>query len=136
MIWAPAAIASLIGAALGMIGLIAPNIAARIVRLQADPAMPDGAAEFRASFGGLFFAVHAACLAAIILAIAAPVWISPAAIACAMAGLVWWGTAMGRIVAVIADPVTRTGYQYFAIGFELVLGAMLAAPALDVILGR
>jgi hypothetical protein len=129
MLLAPS-VACLIGAGLGLVGLVSPKAAAKIVRLQADPANPDGVAEFRASFGGLFFAVHAACLASIALTVVAPFWLQVTIIACGVAALIWWGTAFGRLVAVAVDPVARTPYQLFAIGFELVLGALLFAPLL------
>jgi hypothetical protein len=91
-IWA-AAVVCLLGIGLGLLGLFAPDAAARIVRLQADPAFPDGRAEFRASFGGLFVAVHVGALVVMLpdLGHAAP---GAAGItAAAMAALLWLGTA-------------------------------------------
>ena len=53
------ALALLGGAGMGAYALVNPRWAAWLVRLQPDPARPGGAGEFRATYGGLFFAVHA-----------------------------------------------------------------------------
>lgn len=117
--------AALIGAGLGLLGLVAPQSAARIVRLQADPAFPDGVAEFRASFGGLFLAVHGLALAMLFTAGGAPT-----AFVCLTAAMIWLGTAFGRMVAILAAPPARSSYQIAATVFEAVLGLCLCAPML------
>lgn len=125
----PAMVAAVIGAVLGVIGLVSPGTAAKIVRLQADPAFTDGVAEFRASFGGLFLLTHGACLAALGATVTMPALAQATAIVCFSAALIWLGTALGRMVALVVERAARTPYQMFATGFELLLGAMLALPA-------
>jgi hypothetical protein len=118
-----AAIAAFLGAGLGMIGLLAPDRAAKIVRLIPDPAMPGGQAEFRASYGGLFLAGHAVPFGALVTG-------SPAAaLLCLPLAAAWFGAAIGRVVSINLDDA-RTGYNWFSVGFEAVLGLALLAPLL------
>lgn len=128
IVFGAAGIACVIGLGLGLLGLFAPSIAARIVRLQPDPAFPDGAAEFRASFGGLFIGVHGLTLALLTFDVMAGAIPFASVIACAVAASLWLGTAFGRLAAIAVSPVARTGYQAAAVIFETVLGLALCAP--------
>ncbi|MBS0384976.1 MAG: hypothetical protein JSS00_06470, partial [Proteobacteria bacterium] len=56
--WCLSALALGFGALLGARGLIDPRWAQRLVRLQPDE-RGGGFAEFRATYGGLFFGLHA-----------------------------------------------------------------------------
>jgi hypothetical protein len=47
-----------IGALLGLGALFAPDWAAGVVRLKADPEKPGGYSEFRATYGGLLLLTH------------------------------------------------------------------------------
>jgi hypothetical protein len=123
-----AGLASLAGLGLGLVGLFSPAAAAKIVRLQADPAFPDGMAEFRASFGGLFIGVHGMALAFLALTQTDQGHEMAAIFACSSAAALWLGTALGRAFALAVDRRTRTAYQAFAVGFETALGAMLLGP--------
>lgn len=123
-----AGVACVIGLALGVVGLFAPSIAARIVRLQADPNFPDGVAEFRASFGGLFVAVHGGALLFLVLYLQSDDDPIVMLVALLMAALLWLGTALGRAWALVIDARARTFYQAAATVFEIVLAFALAAP--------
>ena len=57
-----AAIALGLGALYGLACMISPTFASNSVRLKADPENPGGYAEFRATFGGVFFMLHITAL--------------------------------------------------------------------------
>jgi hypothetical protein len=121
----PALIACGLGAGLGLKGLFDPAWAGRLLRLRDDPERPGGAAEFRATFGGLFLAAHAV-LAALVLT-------GPEAMAqggVAVLAAAWIGTAIGRAASIALDPPSRTGFNAASTVFEIVVGLMLAAPLL------
>ncbi len=99
---------------LGMTGLIAPQVAQRIVGLKAETV--SGRSEFRASFGGLWIALGAVPL----------VLFEP--IAFAFLGLCWLGTAAGRTVSFVLDR-TVDRQNLFNAGFEIVIGALCLAGA-------
>lgn len=82
-------IGALITMAMGGLGLLTPNLAAKLVRL--GPTNPEGFAEFRATYGGLFVALGLAPL----------IWPEPGLFL--VAGLAWLGAAVGRIVSMAAD---------------------------------
>ncbi len=72
--------------ALGMLGLLRPDVAADIVGISTEGAL--GRSEVRATYGGLFVGLGAACL-----------WLrSPEAYL--VAALAWLGAAFARVVAV------------------------------------
>jgi hypothetical protein len=121
--------AAVIGAGLGLFSLVAPAKAAEIVRLRPDWDAPGGFAEFRATYGGLLLFAHLAVLLAIVMQAQAGM---ASVIGTAFAvGAGWIGAAIGRAVAMAVDHgehQTRTGYNAFSTGFELVLGLALLAP--------
>jgi len=123
-----AGVAASIGAALGLVALVAPAKAAEIVRLRPDWDAPGGFAEFRATFGGLLLFAHLAVLLAI--------WMQARA---GMASVIATSAAIGRTVAMAGDHrehQTRTAYNAFSTVFELVLALMLLAPWLGHLGGR
>jgi hypothetical protein len=127
-----------IGAGMGAYAMLKPSWAAWLVRLRDDPARPGGSAEFRGTYGGLFFAVHAGAAYFIwtvmdMLSLGDPMALQlglftlvPAA---ALAALVWWGTAVGRVISILADK-NGGAFNYGSVVFELILGALIAAPLL------
>lgn len=121
--------AAIIGALLGLLSLVSPERAARIVRLVPDPASRGGFAEFRATYGGLLLFAHLAVLLAIVMREQAGM---ASVIGASFAvGAAWLGAALGRAVAVLADHRkhhTRTGYNAFSTVFELALAFALLAP--------
>jgi len=132
-----AGVAASIGAALGLVALVAPAKAAEIVRLRPDWDAPGGFAEFRATFGGLLLFAHLAVLLAIWMQARAGM---ASVIATSFAvGAGWLGAAIGRTVAMAVDHrehQTRTAYNAFSTVFELVLALMLLAPWLGHLGGR
>lgn len=101
--------------ALGVTGLISPLTAQKIVGLKPDTI--SGKSEFRASFGGLWVALGAVPL------------VTMAPIAFAFLGLVWLGTAAGRLVSFVLDK-TIDGKNIFNVSFEIVFAALclIGAP--------
>ena len=118
-----ALIACALGAGLGLKGLLDPAWAGGLLRLRDDPEKPGGAAEFRATFGGLFLAAHVA-LAVLLFVGPEPMALGGAVVLASA----WIGTAMGRALSILRDPPSRTGFNAASVAFEIVVGAMLAAP--------
>lgn len=118
-----------IGTILGGLGLLNPKGASAIVRLIADPQKPEGFAEFRATYGGLFLATH---LLGLWLAL---FWADHDVTrgALLMLGALWGGTAFGRGFAFIVDR-TRSIYQMGSILFEGIIAAMIAGPQIIALL--
>lgn len=114
-----------IGTLLGGLGLLYPKGASAIVRLIADPQKPEGFAEFRGTYGGLFLATHFLGLWLVLFGsdrflIKGALW---------MLGALWIGTACGRGPAFVLDR-TRTLYVAGSICFECLIGAMIAGPSI------
>lgn len=111
-----------IGAGLGLGAIISPEWAARLVRMQADPANPEGYAEFRATFGGVFLFLHLAFLASITL--------NQGVIgAAAVLSFGWGGAAFGRILSLMLDgEKVRTKHNYVSIIVETAAAIAFALP--------
>ena len=124
----------LIGAGMGLYAMVRPAWASWLVRLKADPERPGGYAEFRGTYGGLFFFTHALPLAFFLLAIVQPGATGEPMAAlfiamCSVCVAAWWGTALGRIVSILVD---RQGlpFNWGSVGFEVALGLLISAPGL------
>jgi hypothetical protein len=127
--WGLNALALAFCAGLGARALIDPNWAARFVRLRADD-QGGGFAEFRATYGGLFLASHAAGLYFTMKWIFGGeqvVGIFAAGAAAALAGA-WAGAAAGRALALVRDASLRTRFNQLSIGVESALALTIAAP--------
>jgi len=119
-----AGIFGVIGAGLGLGAMISPAWAAKLVRMQADPDNPDGYAEFRATFGGVFFFLHIAFLLAVLLGQGV---IGAAAVLC----FGWGGAAFGRVLSLLLDgAAVRTRHNYVSVAVELVAAAAFALPVI------
>lgn len=125
-----------VGAGMGLYGLINPRWAAGLVRLRDDPDKPGGFAEFRATYGGLFFATHLIGLLGVYAAArhSGPLgyWNDMGQVqlglgAIVVCGAMWVGTAIGRGVSMLADG-TATRFNQGSLVFELVLGLVILAP--------
>jgi hypothetical protein len=127
--WLLNALALLFGAALGARGLLDPKWAARFVRLKADETQEGGFAEFRATYGGVFFALHAAALVISVDWILAGESIVGlyAAGAAAVVGAAWAGYAGGRALSMLRDG-TRTRFNMMSAGVEALLALLIAGP--------
>jgi len=125
--WILAGVAILGGAGMGLYALINPAWASKLVRLQQGEA--GGAAEFRATYGGLFFFAHAVGLLF--------VWVQHradnAAISAMAVGAItilaaaWGGTAIGRLVSIWRDK-TGTAFNWMSVAFEAAFALMIGAP--------
>ena len=115
----------LVGAGLGVFGLVAPDRAAQLVRLRDDPERPGGGAEFRATYGGLFLGTHLVVIVLLHMPDRGMMVGAAAAVAAA-----WGVTALGRLLSMALDPPSRTGFNGASVAFELVIAAMIAAPVL------
>lgn len=122
-----------IGASMGLAGLLNPRWSATLVRLRDDPDKPGGFAEFRGTYGGLFLASHGfalvfmVCVAREIEALGGVPTYLTALGAAGACGVMWWGTAVGRMAAIALDGA-NTRYNQASVGFELVLGALIVTP--------
>lgn len=128
--WYIAGLAALIGAGMGLLSFVRPRWGANVVRLSVRDDTPGGWAEFRASYGLGFAAIHAAVL--LTLAMSAQAGEGSVIGASFAASLYWFGMGIGRATSMALDAQhkTRTGYNLFSTGFEFVLGLMLAMPFL------
>lgn len=120
--WSLSGITLALGTLLGLKGWLDPQWGARLVRLQPRDGQPEGVAEFRGTFGGMFAGLH---LAALVLLVTAGPAVQDGVCWVLAAG--WWGTALARAHATVADPPARHPYVRFSIGLELVVGLMCAA---------
>jgi hypothetical protein len=112
----------LFGAGLGIKGWLDPQWGAALVRLQARPDQPEGIAEFRGTFGGMFAGLHLAALGFVLLG-------SQAAglAACGILAAGWLGTAAARIHSFASDPAARHPFVKQSIIIEIVVGSALLA---------
>lgn len=116
------------GALLGLGGLFAPDWAARVVRLQADPERPGGYSELRATYGGLFLMLH---MAGLVMVLTAPATI--ATIAVMPLSAAWLGAALGRGFSMVLDRKKGGDAKIIPLwmAIEVALGLAIAAPILQ-----
>lgn len=120
-----------VGAGLGAYAMVDPKWAARLVRLAEGG--PGGFAEFRGTFGGLFFGSQAAGLffmvpaALEIEALGGVPTVWAALGAAAVCGAMWIGTAIGRVASMALDG-TGTKFNQASAALEVVVGALILAP--------
>jgi hypothetical protein len=121
MMWVSAITLGL-GALMGLKGMADPQWAARLVRLQPEDGKPEGMAEFRGTFGGMFLGLHVVALVIVLFqggaAGIAVCWVLAAG---------WWMTAIGRAWARVADPGTKHPFVLQSIAIEVVAGTLIAA---------
>jgi hypothetical protein len=127
--WILNALALAFGAVLGARALIDPRWAQRLVRLKPDE-RGGGEAEFRATYGGVFFFSHAAALyltltwltvgGEYVLGVAA----SGASFVLAAA---WAGACFGRLMAIWRDGV-RTKFNTYSAATEAGMALCIGAP--------
>jgi Domain of unknown function (DUF4345) len=103
--------------AMGLMGLLLPKVAARFTGLSAGN-NKTAFAEFRATFGGMFVVMGFL-----------PIW-TGSSIAFMMAGCIWLGAAMGRLVSVFFDEGYKETKNFVGIGFETGIGLLLLAGQL------
>jgi hypothetical protein len=113
-----------LGTLLGAKGWLDPQWGAALVRLQPKDDQPEGVAEFRGTFGGMFAGLH-------LIALAIAIWGSAdagiAATCVVAAG--WLGTAAARIHSFTVDAPANHPFVKQSIIIEIVAGmALLAWP--------
>lgn len=118
----------LFGAWAGLIALFRPAQIASSLRLQANPAKPGGYAEFRATFGGVFFMIHAVALLLVLRLDAAQSALVVMPIAAA-----WLGAAIARSLSMFLDsePNGDGGINRYWVMLEVVVATVIAAPLLS-----
>lgn len=114
--WSSAAVTAL----WGLILLLAPRIAARILRLQAAPDHPEAIGELRATLGGFHLGIG---LSAILFA--------QPLIYLAL-GMCWALAAFGRFVSMLSDDGNRP-YNWLRLAIEAILAAFALGYALGVV---
>lgn len=126
--WILNALALLFGVGLAARGLIDPKWAARFVRLKPDE-QGGGFAEFRATYGGLFLAAHAAALLMTLMyALGGEYVIGVAASGgAAVLGAAWAGSCGGRVLAMLLDGAD-TKFNRLSAVVEAALALAIAAP--------
>lgn len=127
--WALNALALAFCAGLGARALFDPNWASRFVRLKPDE-QGGGFAEFRATYGGLFLASHAAALYFTMKWIfggEAVIGVFAAGAAAALAGA-WGGSAVGRVFALASDRSLATKFNRISVIGEAAIALLIAAP--------
>ena len=104
---------AIITAALGLMGLLFPKVAAQFTGL--DARSRTAFAEFRATFGGLFLVMGVL-----------PIVVGSAS-AFNFAGCLWLGAALGRLVSVFLDQGFKEARNIAGVGFEAGVGLLLLA---------
>lgn len=126
--WLLNALALAAGAALGARALFDPNWAARFVRLKADD-QGGGFAEFRATYGGVFLALHLVALLLTLrylLAGGAVIGVCATGAAAAISAA-WGGAAFGRLVSMWRDK-TDTRFNRLSAGVEVGMSLAIGLP--------
>lgn len=126
--WLLSALALLVGAAWGVRALLDPDWIAKLVHLRAEP-HGGGQAEFRATFGGVFFAAHALALFFTgFYLIGGEYVVGVCAIgAGATLSAAWAGAALGRVIAIWRDGAD-TRFNRILVGVEVVMAFVIALP--------
>ena len=124
------AVTLLLGTALGFKGWFDPAWAAALVRLQPRPDQPEGIAEFRGTFGGMFAGLHLVALILLLIGDS-----DTGAAVCWVLAAGWWGTAAARAWSMAVDPPARHPFQRFSTGLEVVVGLLIAANPIAQLLG-
>ena len=123
-------IAALIGAGLGLTGLLNPQPIARFVGLDRASSARHGVSEFRATYGGFFLLSHGAVafgLGTVLFDGPGGFWAGTTGAGALVLALGWFGAAIGRLVSIFADRA-NVALNWGAVAFEIAMGAALLAP--------
>ena len=110
------------GAFAGFVALFRPQAIANTLRLQPNPERPGGFAEFRATFGGVFFMIH---ITAFVVVLHLPPDISTFVIL--PIAMAWYGAAIARLVSMLVDSRQngQGGINRYWVMLELVVGTLI-----------
>ena len=113
------------GAWMGLYSMLKPQWGSKTVGLVPIAGHSEGQSEFRATFGGLFLAGHAATLILLwaLDQMSAPIVTLPLAAA-------WIGSGCGRILSILKDYGAATRQNWIWVGFEYAMGVLICAPAI------
>ncbi len=117
------------GAYLGARGLIDPNWAAKLVRLRENQ-QAGSFAEFRATYGGMFFALHVAALLLVLYYLRGGAEVPGVAAAGAVfvVAAAWAGAAFGRLVSVWRDKGANTHFNRLSAVVEAGVALCIGSP--------
>jgi hypothetical protein len=134
--WCLSALALAFGAYLGARGLLDPQWAQKLVRLQPD-AQGGGFAEFRAVYGGVFLGLHglALCFVLAWIFVGQTTMGAVAIGATAVISASWFGAALGRLLSMLRDGGTQTKFNQLSVGVEIAMFALVGGPWLLWLLG-
>lgn len=115
------------GSYAGLLAIISPGRIARSLRLKADMRKPGGYAEFRSTFGGVFFMIHATAFVmmfALVPHVSAYIVLPIAA--------AWYGAAICRLLSMVLDKAENGegGINRYWVCLEIIVGSVIAAPTL------
>jgi len=119
--WVFSAVA-LMTAGLGLVSLLIPNVALRILRLEPQPEFPYAKGEPRGVLAGFYLSLGATYL----LVAQAQLFLG------LVLGAAWLFTGIGRMLSIVADK-GFTGYNLAAAAFELGVGVILLALVLGIV---
>lgn len=111
-------IAAAVTTGFGLICLLMPSVALRLLRLQPLPGHPEALSESRATLAGFYLGLGLTSMA-----------LHPQPLLYLALGVAWWFTAFGRLVSIFADG-GRTAFNAGSLVLEIALGAMAIAYAL------
>jgi Domain of unknown function (DUF4345) len=111
-----------LGTALGLKGWLDPQWGADLVRLRPKDEQPEGVAEFRGTFGGMFTGLH-------LVAFGLVLWGSQEAgvAAASVVAAGWLGTAAARIHSFTVDAPAKHPFVQQSIVIEIVVGMLILA---------
>ncbi len=113
---------ALAGLGLGVMGLVRPAAALKLVGLALDPRRPEGISEVRATYGGLFIGLELAAL----LTGEPMVFLAGAA--------AWGGAAAGRLISMLVDRAALRP-NIGGTALELIIAGLHAAALIGQIRG-
>jgi len=116
------------GAFAGLVALFRPAAIANTLRLQANSDKPGGYAEFRATFGGVFFMIHMTGL--VIVYHLPPHFGVFAVLPIAMA---WFGAAFARLASMVLDKTENGvgGINRYWVVLEIAVGLLIMSTLLQ-----
>jgi len=116
------------GAFAGLVALFRPAAIANTLKLQATPGRPGGYAEFRATFGGVFFMIH---ITAFVMVLHLP----PVAgmFAILPIAMAWFGAAFARAASMMLDKAQNGegGINRYWVLLELFVGTLILSTILQ-----
>lgn len=120
------------GAFAGFVALFRPAAIANMLRLQPVPDKPGGFAEFRATFGGVFFMIH---MTAFVCVQHLPPLLGTFVVLPVAMG--WFGAALARLVSMALDKPQNGdgGINRYWVMLEIFVGALILSTAIQITTG-